>query len=402
MSRRTTFGSLCGLVFLVNLGRVVFAPLLEPLRAQLGAGDAALGLLATFAWVGSAAPRLPAGYLLTRVPRRHLILCGGAVLAGATALTSLGNSIGALTVGAFLMGLASGVYFIAANPLVSELFPDRVGSALGVHGFAAQLAAAGAPLLVTVALAVGTWRTVVRWMAVFALVSTLAFHLAARRTDLPAVGETDRDFLAAARAQWRLILAALAVIGVAGMVWNGLFNFYVTYMLSKDVPEPAARTLLTVVFAAGLPAFLVSGRLADRLPLVPYMLGIVGAFAACLIALVLASGFWTLAAVGAVTGYVIHSAFPAVDTYLLGSLPDRHRGSAYAVYSASVMLVQAPGSSIVGALSGRFTFDQVYVGAVALILLVLVALAALHWLGRVPTGAAGDPAPATADGDPSA
>ena len=46
MTRRL-FGTLCGLVFLVNLGRTAFAPLLEPLRGAFGATSATLGLVAT-------------------------------------------------------------------------------------------------------------------------------------------------------------------------------------------------------------------------------------------------------------------------------------------------------------------------------------------------------------------
>jgi len=39
------FGSLCALVFLVNFGRVVFAPLVAPLQAFFTASDAAVGLV---------------------------------------------------------------------------------------------------------------------------------------------------------------------------------------------------------------------------------------------------------------------------------------------------------------------------------------------------------------------
>jgi len=45
----------------------------------------------------------------------------------------------------------------------------------------------------------------------------------------------------------------------------------VTYLGTVGVGERAGRTLLQVMFAAGVPAFYVSGRLADRLPAVPYL-----------------------------------------------------------------------------------------------------------------------------------
>ena len=59
VSRRSVFGPLLGPIFVVNLARVVFAPLIEPISAATGASDATLGLLATLVWAGSAVARLP-------------------------------------------------------------------------------------------------------------------------------------------------------------------------------------------------------------------------------------------------------------------------------------------------------------------------------------------------------
>lgn len=388
MSRRTVFGSLLGLVFLVNLARVVFAPLLEPLGGALGADDAALGTIATLAWLGSAVPRIPTGYLLTRVSRGRVILGSACVLAVAAVATSLANSVPTVMVGAFLMGLASGAYFIAANPLASELFPNRVGTAVGVHGTASQLAAVGAPTIVFVALAVGDWRTVFRAIAVAAVVSGVAFTVTARRTEMPDAGSEDSAFLTAARHQWRIILAGVAVIGVTGLVWNGLFNFYVKYFIAKGLTEAQANQLLTVAFGAGVPAFVISGRLADRLPVIPLLLSIIAGFVLCVYATTVLSSFLGLAVLSAVMGYVIHSLFPVVDTYLLGSLPDHHRGSAYAVYSGTMMIIQASGSTIVGTLSSAgYEFEAIFGGLATLLTVVLMGLTVLYLDGQLPTGA---------------
>ena len=385
VSRRPVFGSLLGLIFVINLARVVFAPLIEPIRVATGAGDAALGLLATMVWVGSAVPRLPTGVLLTRVSRARAIFASGVVLTLGTAFTALTPDPALLLVGAFTMGLASGVYLIAANPLISELFSETPGRALGLHGVASQLAAVAAPGLVTLALAVGDWRTTLQAMAVAAGVTTVVFTLVARRTDFPEAGRQDTEFLAAVRAQWRIVLTAVVALGLATMVWNGVFNFYVTYLATIGVEATAGRTLLQVVFGAGVPAFYLSGRLADRLPPLPYLLAILAAFTGCILLLPTVRGFPALVAFSAVLGYVIHSLFPAIDTYLLGSLPDRHRASAYAAYGAGMMLLQAPGSLIVGLLrEAGVAFPTIFEWMGVGLVVVLVVLLALHADGRLP------------------
>ena len=379
------FGSLLGLIFVINLARVVFAPLIEPIRAATGASDATLGLLATLVWAGSAVPRLPTGLLLTRVSRAGAIFAAGVILTLGTTFTALTADPTLLLVGAFVMGTASGVYFIAANPLISELFPDSPGRALGQHGVASQVAAVVAPGIVTAALVVGDWRTTLQAMAVAAALTTVVFTLIARRADLPDAGRGDTDFLGAVRAQWPIVLTAVATLGLTTLVWNGVFNFYVTYLGTVGIEARAGRTLLQLMFAAGVPAFYISGRLVDRLPAVPYMLAILAAFTDCVLLLPALGGFWPLAALSAVMGYVIHSIFPVVDTYLLGSLPDQHRASAYSAYGAGMMVIQAPGSLLVGLLrDAGVAFPTIFEWMGAGLVALLVVLLVLHVDGRLP------------------
>ncbi|MFC6726900.1 MFS transporter, partial [Halobium palmae] len=178
----------------------------------------------------------------------------------------------------------------------------------------------------------------------------------------------------AARAQWRVVLTGVVILGLTGFVWQGLFNFYELYVRAKGLPPSTASTAITVVFAAGVPAFAVSGPSGDRLPSVRYILAIVGSFAACLLALTVVDGALAVLAVSALVGYAVHSLFPAMDTYLLGTLPNEHRSSAYSVYSFGMMVIQATGASAVGALRGAgFGYDAVFL-AFALGLFALVAV----------------------------
>ncbi len=396
------FGSLCGLVFLINLGRVVFAPLLEPLRRAFLLSPGEAGLVVTLVWLGAALPRLPTGYLLTRVDRHYVVLGAGSVLTTAAVFTATAPSATVLYAGAFTMGLASGPYFLAANPLVSELFPDRVGQAIGVHGTASQIAAVGAGPLVGGVLLLADWRATFWLVAVAAALSTAAIYLSARGAELPTAGSADRNLLGAVRAQWPIVVTGVAIVGLTGFVWNGMFNFYVTYLVSENVAETTGRDLLTVVFAAGVPAFLITGRIADRVAYVPLLLTVIGAFAVSVFLFTVTTGYWPLVAVSALLGYVIHSLFPAIDTFLLDSLPDHHRASAYAVFSATMMLVQSAGSVVVGALNDAgYTYDAVFRGFAVVLAVVAVLLAGLYWSGYLPTGArAGTtetPDPAVAD-----
>jgi len=389
VSRTRLFGSLCALVFLVNFARVVFAPLVGEFIAEFAIGEGTAGLIVTVAWLGSAAPRLPAGWALTRFPRRLVIAVSGGVLTLGALGVALAPGVPTLTAAAFAIGLSSGVYFVAANPFVSELFPERVGRAMGVHGTASQLAAVAAAPVVTVALWYD-WRLAFYGLAAAATATTVAFVALASRTDLPDAGAGDTDFLGGARSEWKLVLTAVVLMGLTGFVWQGLFNFYELYMVDKELAPATARNLLTVIFAAGVPAFLVSGYLADRLPHVPYLLGIVSAFVGGVVLVVVSGGLAAVVAASVAVGFAIHMLFPAMDTYLLASLPDDSRASAYAVYSAGMMSTQAAGSWAVGeAVEAGVAYDAVFLALAGGLGAVVVAYAVLERAGRVPGGAAG-------------
>ncbi len=383
VSRTRLFASLCGLVFLLNLARIIFAPLLDVIIAEFSIGEATAGLLVTLAWVGSASPRLPTGWLLTKVPRHYVVIGSGTILAVASGFAATATTVRHLMIGAFLMGIASGVYFVSANPFLSELFPDRVGRIMGIHGAASQIAAVIAAPLVALTLLVD-WRLSLWAIAVGAAVVTGYTALAARATPLPRAGAADKNFVAGALSEWRIIVTALVIVGAASFVWQGVFNFYELYMQSKGLSTQASSLMLTVVFAAGIPAFYFGGDLADRLPHVPYLLGIVGVFSLCLLVLTTVEGLVGVFVLSAAVGFVIHALFPATDTYLLDTLPDSTRGSAYAVFSSTWMLTQALGSFVLGLfVEAGYSYDLVFRIAAVFLATTVLVLVVLERTGRL-------------------
>jgi predicted MFS family arabinose efflux permease len=365
-----------GVVFLMSFGRVAFAPLLETFRTAFGVGPAALGLLTSLVWIGTAASRIPAGVVLTRVRRERVVRWTGLVLAVGAVAAATAPSLRVLQAAAFVIGCASGAYLVASVPLLGDLYPEATGRVLGLHGTAAALAAVAAPAVVLAVLDLATWRAAFWLVAAGALVVTLAFALQSRG-GIDASVPPDRDFLAALR-HWRVLVLGIVLVAGAGFVWQGLFNFYVSYMLEKGLSRGTANVLLSVVFGAGVPAFLVSGRLVDRLPAVPYVLGILGAFSACVLGLTATAWLPAVVVLSVLVGFVIHGLFPAIDAFMLGRLPDGDRASAYAVFSGLALLLEATGSGVVGALTGAgWRFDEVFrafgLGLAALVVVLVAA-----------------------------
>jgi len=372
------------MVFVVNFGRVVFAPLVEPLQAAFDIGPATVGAIVSLVWFGTALPRLPLSYVLTRVSRRRVVVASGVMLTAAAALTASSPDIRTFRIGVLAVGVASGTYFVSAVPLIGELYPDRVGKRIGIHGTAAQLAAVAAPTVVVSVVAVTTWRAVFWLLAAAGLLTTLVFAVGLRGTERAPEAPPARNFRGVL-GNWRVVLTGMLFISAAGFVWQGLFNFYVSVMLGRGLDPGTANALLTITFAAGIPAFWASGALVDRLPTIPYILGLVGAFTAGVFGVTLFSGAVALGVVSVVLGYTIHGLFPALDTYVLSALPADTRAGTFAAFSGLSIALEASGSGVVGALvEAGYPFTTVFRGFAAGLVVVLVVAAGLYRRDRLP------------------
>lgn len=385
--RRRLFGSLLAVVFLLGLSRVVFAPLVASLMDAFDVAEGTIGFVLTLMWGGTAASAVPVGYALTRVSRRSTIVACGLTLGAANVLLAVSTTIEVFAFGALVLGLSAGGYFAAVNPFLADLYPAQVGRVVGVHGMSHQVASTLAPVAATAALAVGPWRTAFATAGVAVFAATALYTVLSRDVDPPGgAGPQAATFLASVRSQWRVVVAGVGMAGGTMFVWMGVFNFYVPYLSTvKSVSPASANLLLSLAFAAGIPAFWVSGRLADRVRRVPLLLAIVAAFAGLVGLLPLVDGFWPLAASSVALGFVVHALFPALDSYLLKAVPGENRASAYALLLAATITVEAPGSVVLGTLvESGLAYDAVFRLAAAGLGVVLCGLLVAYRLRWIP------------------
>jgi predicted MFS family arabinose efflux permease len=223
-------------------------------------------------------------------------------------------------------------------------------------------------------------------LAAAALATTVVFAVGLRRAEQVREAPPARNFRGVL-GNWRVILTGMLFISAAGFVWQGLFNFYVSIMLTRGLSTGTANALLTVAFAAGIPAFWVSGTLVDRLPTVPYILGLVGTFTAGVFGLTVLRGALALGVVSIVLGYTIHGLFPALDTYVLSSLPADTRAGTFAAFSGLSIAIEASGSGVVGALVEiGYSYAAVFRGFAGGLAALLALSVALYWADRLPVG----------------
>jgi len=177
------FGLLCLLNLLNYIDRQAVTGLLEPIRKDLGATDAQMGLVGSaFLLTYTFLPPL-FGWLGDRMSRTRLLASSAAVWCIATASSGLIRSVGQLAVTRGFVGIGEASYMANSPGLISDLYPAaRRGRMLSIFYAAAPIGAAiGVSLAGFIAGHFG-WRTACLVVGIPGLLAALALF---RATDPP-------------------------------------------------------------------------------------------------------------------------------------------------------------------------------------------------------------------------
>jgi predicted MFS family arabinose efflux permease len=171
------------LVYVMNfVDRQLISILIEPIKAEFGASDAAMGILTGFAFaIFYTVAGIPVARLADLWLRRSVIAIGLAVWSAMTALTGLSRSFTELTLARIGVGIGEAGGTPPSHALLSDYFPpERRATALGIFSL-------GVPLGTLVGYSLGGWigehygwRAAFVWIGLPGLVLALLVRLTVR------------------------------------------------------------------------------------------------------------------------------------------------------------------------------------------------------------------------------
>jgi MFS family permease len=355
-------------------GRFLLPPLLPRIQVSLSLSSAAVGIaLAAFTLV-YALIQYPSGTYSDSLSRATLLVPGFLVILAGFAFVGIAVHPALFLVGVLLVGVGKGLFASPSRALLSDLFSDSQGRALGLYAAGTDiggLLASGLAILV-----IGTtWRAAFVPVlvclglmgALFAVWNREPYVL---RRERLAVGETVRRVVATRDQRERLAAYALFFFAIGGLI-----NFFPTLLVANGFSETLASGVYALVFVVGMVTKPVGGAVSDRYPRLLVSIGALLFSVAGLAVVLLTGSLFAVAAGTVVMAVGYKTQFPIVDSVVMDAAPDGSVGGDLGAARGLFLTTNAAGPGVVGVLAQFYSYTVAFwvlAGTIAVAGLVLV------------------------------
>jgi len=252
-------------IFFVNfISRIILAPLMPRVKADLALSHAEAGSLFLLISLGYFTTLLASGFISSRLTHRKTIMFSGIAMGVALFITSFSTSLWGMRLGLVAMGMAAGPYMPSGLATLTTLFQYRHwGKALAIHELAPNLSFVLAPLVAEVVLYWFSWRTVFMALGIAAFILATIFARFGRGGDFR--GESFKysslRLIFANPAFW--IMVILFSLGISSTL--GIYTMLPLYLVTDHgMDRNWANTLIALSRIAGIGMALAGGWATDR------------------------------------------------------------------------------------------------------------------------------------------
>ena len=264
---RTRIGPLLLLtaIFFFNFtARVVYAPLMPEIEANLNITHAAAGSLFFYISIGYFITLLGSGWIAASLNHRRTIILSSLALGLTLICTAFSSGLWTIRITLLLLGAGAGLYLPSGIATLTALVnPRHWGKAIAVHELAPNLGFVMAPLLSELIMMWFSWRAVPVMLGVTTILLGVMFARYGRGGSFTgaAPGLASFKVFLASPAFW--IMVMLFGLGVASTL--GVYTMLPLYLVTEHaIDRNFANTLVSFSRISSLFMALAGGWASDR------------------------------------------------------------------------------------------------------------------------------------------
>lgn len=253
------------IVFFVMYGRLVFAPLLVPIRADLGISTAEAARFFLWISIGYTSSIVFSGYLAKIILHRRTIALSAFLLSLGLFMVGFASTLLLVKAGLLVLGFGAGLYPPSGVSTATSLVTDRIrGRAVALHEVGPSAAFVLAPIIASVALQFTSWRGIIIGSGVAALFLACAFFFFSPAGNFP--GAPPRLTHIRELLGKPLLWSVGGFITLAACSTYGVFSIMPTFLVDE---EGFSIELVSAIVGAsrvsGVVMVFLSGWLIDKL-----------------------------------------------------------------------------------------------------------------------------------------
>jgi MFS family permease len=364
----------------LNGVRMVYPVIIPHLQDAYSLTLTTTGLLVTVLWFFGSVGQLPSGILADRYSERIIMTISTVTIAFALTLVVIAPSTLFLFVATAVWGLGHSLYPIARITLLSKLYEDRLGSALGVTMATGDIGQAALPPIATaltagVAWQLGLWFIVPILLFVGVIISLVSVgsNTPSKSADSQSPGNVTEIVTELRTASMGLMILILFLYL---FIWQSFTTFYPTYLIeTKGLSPSTASLLFGFFFVVGIVVKPISGISYDRIGMKKTLFIILLPSVPGFLFLPVINDLWLLVVNTAAISTMLGSG-SVTHSYLADTFSDELQGTGLGVVRTLTSAVAAIGPVAFGVLGDNGYFDEGYIvlSAVMCGILVLIRL----------------------------
>jgi len=352
-------------------------PVLLPyIETEFDLGFSILGLLITLLWVGGAIGQLPGGILADKYNERLIMTFSLGLVAAALTFVVISPNAITLFIGVTVWGLATSLYPIARITILSKIYPDRLGSALGLTMATGDIGQTFVPPIAGLLAALFIWQTGLSFIIPLIIISGIGvWIIVPRRTHINSTTETlsmDTGYSVLAELRRPPMMFVSCILILFFFFWQAFTSFLPTYLvIEKGLSTRRASILFGMFFAAGAIIKPFAGMAYDKIgmrwALICVLLGPVGGLLllpiveslSVLIIIILMIS--TMLGNGAIT-----------QSFVAEQFPSDIQGTGLGTVRTFSAIIGSTGPVIFGIIADRGFFDKGYIGLSIILVIVIL------------------------------